>query len=44
MLPFQAVTKHDLSTGPLYVHLCFEAVHTPYDKAPGDPTNTTYGT
>ena len=39
----RAVQEHDLSSGsPLYVHLCFRAVHTPYDKAPGDPTGDTY--
>ena len=38
----QAVKEHDLSAGPLYVHLCFQAVHTPYDKVPGDPTGDTY--
>eukprot|EP01043_Picozoa_sp_COSAG02_P029133 COSAG02_NODE_1799_length_10896_cov_8.648421_13_plen_451_part_00 len=40
-LGLQAVQQHPLPT-PLYVHLCFEAVHTPYDKAPGDPTDTVY--
>ena len=29
-------------TGGRYVHLCYEAVHVPYDAAPGDPTNNTY--
>jgi arylsulfatase A-like enzyme len=40
-LALQAVEQHPLPT-PLYVHLCFEAVHTPYDKAPGDPTGVVY--
>ena len=40
-LGLQAVQQHPLPT-PLYVHLCFEAVHTPYDKAPGDPTDGVY--
>ena len=38
----QAVQNHDLSLGPLYVHLCFQAVHTPYNTAPGDPTGDEY--
>jgi hypothetical protein len=33
-LGLQAVQQHPLPK-PLYVHLCFEAVHTPYDQAPG---------
>lgn len=37
-LALQAVDEHD-ATRPLYVHLCFQAVHTPYDRAPGDPTS-----
>lgn len=41
-MALQAVADHDLATGPLYIHLCFEAVHTPYDPAPGDPTGNTY--
>jgi|EP01046_Picozoa_sp_COSAG06_P037496 hypothetical protein len=40
-LALQAVEQHPLPT-PLYVHLCFEAVHTPYDQAPGDPTSSVY--
>ena len=38
----QAVEHHDLAKGPLYVHLCFQAVHTPYNAVPGDPTGDTY--
>ena len=38
----QAVQNHDLAVGPLYVHLCFQAVHTPYNQAPGDPTGDEY--
>jgi len=41
-LAVDAVTKHTNVSQPLYIHLCFEAVHTPYDKAPGDPTGNTY--
>lgn len=40
-LAVKAVQNHDV-TKPIYVHLCFEAVHTPYDKAPGDPTGSVY--
>ena len=41
-MALQTVADHDLAIGPLYIHLCFEAVHTPYDPAPGDPTGNTY--
>ena len=37
-LALQAVQQHTLPD-PLYVHLCFEAVHTPYDIAPGSPAD-----
>ena len=40
-LALQAISEHDAST-PLYIHLCFQAVHTPYDQAPGDPTGSVY--
>ena len=40
-LALQAVQEHNVSR-PLYVHLCFQAVHTPYDVAPGDPTGNVY--
>eukprot|EP01062_Namystynia_karyoxenos_P029744 TRINITY_DN222_c0_g1_i1.p1 TRINITY_DN222_c0_g1~~TRINITY_DN222_c0_g1_i1.p1 ORF type:complete len:641 (+),score=182.67 TRINITY_DN222_c0_g1_i1:72-1994(+) len=40
-LALQAVGDHDPAV-PLYLHLCFQAVHTPYDKAPGDPTGNVY--
>jgi len=36
-------SAHDSDTdGQLYIHLCFQAVHTPYQKAPGDPTGNVY--
>jgi hypothetical protein len=42
-LAVDAASAHDVSTdGQLYIHLCFQAVHTPYDKAPGDPTGDVY--
>jgi hypothetical protein len=41
-LAIQAVEQHDLDVGTLYVHLCFEAVHTPYDPPQGNPTGNTY--
>jgi len=40
-LAVQAVQEHD-SKDPLYLHLCFQAVHVPYDKAPDDPTGNVY--
>lgn len=40
-LAVQALQDHD-AKDPLYIHLCFQAVHTPYDKAPGDPTGNVY--
>lgn len=41
MLAVQAVHDHD-PEDPLYLHLCFQAVHKPYNKAPGDPTGDKY--
>ena len=41
VIALQAVAEHNVSS-PIYVHLCFQAVHTPYDKAPGDPTGNVY--
>ena len=43
-LALQAVTQHNASdhSRPLYVHLCFQAVHVPYQSAPGDPTGSIY--
>ena len=41
-LGLQAVEQHPSSSTPFYLHLCFQAVHTPYDKAPGDPTESVY--
>ena len=41
-LALQAVEEHDASRGPIYVHLCFQAVHTPYQQAPNDPTGNVY--
>eukprot|EP00946_MAST-07B_sp_MAST-7B-sp1_P001495 g1495.t1 len=43
-LALQAVSEHNASDAdhPLYVHLCFQAVHTPYERAPGDPTQSVY--
>eukprot|EP01065_Artemidia_motanka_P043016 TRINITY_DN5886_c0_g1_i2.p1 TRINITY_DN5886_c0_g1~~TRINITY_DN5886_c0_g1_i2.p1 ORF type:complete len:352 (+),score=108.59 TRINITY_DN5886_c0_g1_i2:90-1145(+) len=40
-MAIDTVQAHDPAT-PLYIHLCFQAVHTPYDKAPGDPTGDVY--
>eukprot|EP01048_Picozoa_sp_COSAG05_P007312 COSAG05_NODE_512_length_9090_cov_33.937827_8_plen_530_part_00 len=40
-LALQSVQQHSLPT-PFYLHLCFQAVHTPYDQAPGDPTSSIY--
>jgi len=37
----QALQEHD-PKDPLYIHLCFQAVHTPYDTVPGDPTGNVY--
>lgn len=37
----QAVQEHD-PVDPLFIHLCFQAVHTPYQAAPGDPTGNVY--
>ena len=36
-LALQAVSEHNASDAehPLCVHLCFQAVHTPYERAPG---------
>jgi hypothetical protein len=36
-LALQSLVRHDPSL-PFYLHLCFEAVHTPYDPVPGVPT------
>lgn len=42
-LAVNAASAHDVSVdGQLYIHLCFQAVHTPYDAAPGDPTGDVY--
>lgn len=44
-LALQTVAEHNISKAeaPLYMHLCFQAVHTPYDRAPGGPSSlTTY--
>lgn len=42
-LAVQAVDQYTPSKdSPLYVHLCFQAVHVPYDAAPGDPTGVVY--
>lgn len=43
-LALEAVAAHNASdeSRPLYIHLCFQAVHTPYDPAPGDPTGNVY--
>eukprot|EP00041_Stephanoeca_diplocostata_P018292 m.382106 g.382106 ORF g.382106 m.382106 type:complete len:730 (-) comp20970_c1_seq32:2839-5028(-) len=39
----RAVRQHDLTTdGQLYVHLCFQAVHSPYNPVPGNPTGDVY--
>ena len=40
-LAVQAVEGHD-TTVPLFMYLAFQAVHTPYDKVPGNPMNSTY--
>ncbi len=37
-LAVQAVERHDPTTAPIFVHLCFEAVHTPYDPVPAKPS------
>lgn len=37
----QTVQEHD-PVDPLFMHLCFQAVHSPYQKAPGDPTGNVY--
>lgn len=41
-LAVQAAAEHNTAAASLYIHLCFEAVHTPYDAAPGDPTGDVY--
>jgi len=33
-LALRAIKQHDLSSGPLFVHLCFESVHSPWENFP----------
>jgi arylsulfatase A-like enzyme len=34
----QALAQHD-AAAPIFIHLCFEAVHSPYDPVPARPAN-----
>lgn len=41
-LALQAINEHDAAASPLYIHLCFQAVHVPYNTVPNNPLNSTY--
>lgn len=43
-MALQALSEHDPhADGPIYIHLCFQAVHSPYDPVPDWSGNTYEG-